>query len=125
MKITSYDITYHFDGQDSNGKGRIGLDRENGTTSHMLSWQSGGRDCIFTLDGQDIARDDSLHDFLSNWTEPWDAVESYLDKTENHDCFDQHSARVSHGQILWLIVNSKVLIGTIRPETFIESNRKS
>ena len=124
MDILDYDLTIHTDGCDSHGKGTITV--KNGPkclvpiTKHHITWQTGGRDCEWTIDEAVIISNDPQREDLDNWTDPLDAVEEELKKHKGYEGEEAWGARVINGEVVWLIASNEVLIGTIsRSKRFV------
>lgn len=113
MHITHYDIDVCQDGDGSNGSGLITVDRNGRELQHTVAWQTGGRDCEWTVDG--VVLDlEPLRAYLDEWTEPFDVVDKTLECTLHKDSENWH-ARVENGRVRWLIADNYVLVGRLLP----------
>jgi len=117
VNISSYDLTWKYDGQDSSGTGTVTLD----SVPSTLSWITGGRDCDWTLDGRWLDRYDAankaLLDFLDSWTKEYDDLEVAwtalgLDSNPYTEAYHVH---IRDGRVLWLITDNDVKVGTVQP----------
>lgn len=113
MQITTYDLKIRCDGCDTTGTGTITIDGQ----PAKVSWCTGGRDIDWTIEGREDGP--SLEEFLSNWTAPFDAIIAVL-KAHGRDDWDDYNARVWDGNVMWLISDNDVLVGTLQDAVIID-----
>jgi hypothetical protein len=113
MQITHYDIDVGQDGDGSNGSGLITVDRNGRELQHTVAWQTGGRDCEWTVDGE-VLDLEPMRAYLDEWTEVFDVVEKRLQNTL-YKGEERWHARIKDGKVMWLIVDNWVIEGQLIP----------